>query len=187
MIAKQSTDIGKISLGDIEIAKVSLGANEVFSSEVFSGIYLAQDSDFSGTTNGAFRYIGTETEVRIPHIIKGVSVTSYARMFEGTSVTKVVSDNPNVTDMYAMFYNSTATTLDLSSFNTSSVTNMRYMLRDSAATTLDLSSFNTSSVTNMGYMFRDSAATAGYARTQADADKFNASSGKPATLNFIVR
>ena len=34
MIAKQSTDIGKISLGDIEIAKVSLGASEVFSSTV---------------------------------------------------------------------------------------------------------------------------------------------------------
>ena len=34
MIAKQSTDIGKISLGDIEIAKVSLGEIEVFSSTV---------------------------------------------------------------------------------------------------------------------------------------------------------
>ena len=34
MIAKQSTDINKISLGDIEIAKVSLGDIEVFSSTV---------------------------------------------------------------------------------------------------------------------------------------------------------
>lgn len=34
MIAKQSTEINKISLGDIEIAKGSLGGSEVFSSTV---------------------------------------------------------------------------------------------------------------------------------------------------------
>lgn len=30
-------------------------------------------------------------------------------------------------------------------------------------------------------------ATTGYARTQADADRFNASPGKPAGLNFVVK
>ena len=34
MIAKENIDIGKISLGDIEIAKGSLGSEEVFSSTV---------------------------------------------------------------------------------------------------------------------------------------------------------
>jgi hypothetical protein len=39
----------------------------------------------------------------------------------------------------------------------------------------------------MSYMFENSKATTGYARTQADADKFNASTNKPAGLNFVVK
>ena len=61
------------------------------------------------------------------------------------------------------------------------------MFRNSQATSLDLSSFDTSSVTDMGDMFRDSKTTIGYARTQADADKLNSSLYKPDELTFIVR
>lgn len=57
----------------------------------------------------------------------------------------------------------------------------------SKATSLDLSSFDTSKVTYMSSMFSSSKATTGYARTQTDANKFNASSGKPSTLTFIVK
>lgn len=64
---------------------------------------------------------------------------------------------------------------------------MASMFRDSHVTSLDLSSFDTSKVTNMSSMFWSSKATTGYARTQADADKFNASSGKPAGLVFTVK
>ena len=63
---------------------------------------------------------------------------------------------------------------------------MSLMFGQSQATTLDLSSFDTSNVTNMGYMFMQSQATTGYARTQADANKFNSSSNKPSTLTFVV-
>jgi len=42
-------------------------------------------------------------------------------------------------------------------------------------------------VVTMSRMFQDSQATTGYARTQTDADKFNNSSGKPSTLNFVVK
>ena len=55
--------------------------------------------------------------------------------------------------MRKMFYSSSATTLDLSSFNTSNVTDMSWMFTYSAATALDLSSFNTSNVTDMRFMF----------------------------------
>jgi surface protein len=89
--------------------------------------------------------------------------------------------------MAYMFQDSRATTLDLSSFDTSNVVNMRSMFSNSRATTLDLSSFDTSNVTDMSSMFYNSQATTGYARTQADADKFNASSYKPAGLNFVVK
>lgn len=188
--------------------RVRIGSRKKYIDEV----YLARDNDFSGTTNGSFSYIGTELEVKIPHIIKGVAVTSYSSMFEDTNVTKVVSDNPNVTNMSRMFHSSQATTLDLSSFDTSKVTNMSRMFYGSQATTLDLSnfdtskvttmynmfynsqatsldlsSFNTSKVTNMSSMFYGSQATTGYARTQADADKLNGSFNKPSTLTFVVK
>ena len=120
------------------------------------------DVDFSGTSNGEFRYIGAYPYVEIPHIIKGVNVTSYSNMFNGTSARGVKSTNKNVTNMSNMFYGSKATSLDLSSFDTSSVE-----YTDS--------------------MFHGSQATIGYARTQADADKLNSSSNKPVGLTFIVK
>ena len=198
---------------------------------------LATDDDFSGETNGSFRYIGTDEYVEIPHVIKGVNVTNYDSMFRGTSVKGVLSTNKNVTNMRwmfadseatsldlrnfdtssvtdmsamfvfsqatsldlrnfdtssvtnmsAMFRNSETTSLDLSSFDTSRVTNMNQMLQNNKATSLDLSSFDTSSVTSMNVMFSDSQTTIGYARTQADADKFNSSSYKPDGLTFTVK
>ena len=55
--------------------------------------------------------------------------------------------------MSFMFYRSQATSINLSSFNTSKVTNMASMFSSTKATTLDLSSFNTSKVRNMNGMF----------------------------------
>ncbi|HAO6009639.1 TPA: BspA family leucine-rich repeat surface protein [Listeria monocytogenes] len=60
---------------------------------------------------------------------------------------------------YQLFYSSVATSLDLSSFDTSQVTNMTLMFNNSAATSLDVSSFDTSQVVNMTGMFYGSAAT----------------------------
>ena len=89
--------------------------------------------------------------------------------------------------MSSMFRSSKATSLDLSNFDTSNVTNMDTMFYDSKATTLDLSSFDTSKVTDMGWMFTRAKATTGYARSQEDADRFNASSHKPSELTFVVK
>lgn len=96
-------------------------------------------------------------------------------------------DTSNVTNMGQMLRNTQATTLNLSSFDTSNVTDMQSMFRESKATILDLSSFDTSNVTNMSQMFNNAQATIGYARTQTDADRFNSSSAKPASLTFIVK
>ena len=151
---------------------------------------MATDSDFSGTTNESFKYVGSHEYVIIPHIIKGVNVTSYLDMFRDNTSTVlkgIANDNPNVTVMNNMFNSSSATTLDLSSFDTSKVTNMTGMFRNSIAVTLDLSSFDTSNVTNTTRMIQDCGATTGYARTQADADRFNASSYKKVGLTFIVK
>ena len=118
------------------------------------------------------------------------NVTNMASMFAGTNVASLDLSNfdtSKVTNMASMFADTKVTSLDLSSFDTSKVTNMKYMFYNSKATSLDLSSFDTSSVTDMNSMFSSSAATTGYARTQSDADRFNASSSKPSALTFVVK
>ena len=117
-------------------------------------------------------------------------VTDMSDMFYGSQATTLDLSNfdtSNVTSMSSMFYKSQATTLNLSSFDTSKVTSMSEMFGHSKTSVLDLSSFDTSRVTNMTWMFSSSQATIGYARTQADADKLNSSSNKPARLTFTVK
>ena len=159
-------------------------------------IPVATDDDFSGTRDGEFVYIGSEIHIIIPHKIKGVTVTkmynsySIGGMFgKNASIVRSVAtlEGHSITDSSYMFSGSLSTTVNLSNFDTSNVTNMDSTFRNSKATTLDLSSFNTSKVTNMAFMFFNSQATTGYARTQTDANKFNASSNKPAGLNFVVK
>ena len=69
-----------------------------------------------------------------------------------------INDKP-IVSMSHMFYKSNATSLDLSSFDTSNVTNMSSMFADSKATILNVSNFVTSNVTDMGGMFAGSYAT----------------------------
>ena len=158
----QLDDFSKIIHSGNELGKVLHQGKAIWTKE--SDVYLAQDSDFVKVKE-YWVYRGSQLEIKIPHVIQGESITSYSYMFRGgssynaTPVTRVVSDNPNVTDMSSMFDGSAATTLDLSSFDTSSVTDMRYMFSNSAATTLDLSNFNTSNVTTMNSMFSNSKAT----------------------------
>ncbi len=89
----------------------------------------------------------------------GVQLTDKSSTDPVTSkVCTYINDKPVISMSY-MFYNSKATTLDVSSFNTSNVTDMDHMFGRSQATTLDLSSFNTAKVTDMSSMFYGSSAT----------------------------
>ena len=80
-----------------------------------------------------------------------------------TSTEPVISNlctyinNKPVVSMKYMFYNSQATSLAISGFNTSNVINMANMFTGTKTTTLDVSNFDTSNVTNMNAMFGDSA------------------------------
>ena len=89
----------------------------------------------------------------------GVQLTDKTSIDAVTSKLCTYINNKPVVSMSYMFYNSQATTLDLSSFNTSNVTNMNRMFYNSQATRLDLSSFNTSNATDMEGMFWISQAT----------------------------
>ena len=181
-------DINTIKNKNVDITKIIHNNKVIWGSNV----YMAKDSDFVKIDNH-WIYKGSELEVEIPKYINGTLVTNCSYMFSGndtynaTPVRKVILRHDNVTNMSAMFYFSSATTLDLSSFDTSNVTDMAYMFRSSSATTLDLSSFDTSNVTNMSWMLYSSSATKGYARTQTDANRFNTSSNKPSGLTFVVK
>ena len=135
-------------------------------------------------------YISATTEIKGLKNFDTSKVTDMRSMFgnsKATSLDLSSFDTSNVTNMSLMFSNSAATSLDLSNFNTSKVTSMYGMFQGSKATSLDLSNFDTSNVTSMKYMFSASKATTGYARSQEDADRFNASSGKPSGLTFVVK
>lgn len=117
-------------------------------------------------------------------------VTSMTSMFSYSAVMSLdlsSFDTSKVTNMSGMFSHSEATSLNLSSFDTSNVTYMGAMFYGSKVTSIDLSSFDTSKVTDMSNMFQNVSATTGYARTQTDADNFNASSNKPSGLTFVVK
>ena len=86
------------------------------------------------------------------------------------------------------------------SINTSKVNKMDYMFTQAEAISiehngysakkinnLDLSSFDIANTKDMHYMFKNAQATIGYARTQADANKFNNTSNKPSGLTFTVK
>ena len=88
--------------------------------------------------------------------INGKPIVSMSMMFSKSNASSIdlsSFDTSNVTSMLAMFSSSNATELDLSSFDTSKVTTMRTMFQASKATELDLSNFDTSNVVNMSDMF----------------------------------
>ena len=69
-----------------------------------------------------------------------------------------INNKPVISTSY-MFHTSKATSIDLSSFNTSNIINMSNMFLFDNAISLDLSGFNTSRVTDMSGMFSFSKAT----------------------------
>ena len=90
-------------------------------------------------------------------------ITSLWETFQGAKATSIdVSsfDTSSVTTMWALFYNSSATEIiGLDSFDTSNVTNMKWVFFNTKPSKLDVSSFNTKNVTTMESMFEGSKAT----------------------------
>ena len=94
--------------------------------------------------------------------VNNYPITSMQATFMNSNATSIdlsSFDTSNVTDMSGMFRSAAATSLDLSNFDTRNVTIMAAMFEFSQATNLDLSNFDTSNVTNMRYMFGNSQAT----------------------------
>ena len=72
---------------------------------------------------------------------------------QATSIDLSTFNTENIKNAFTMFRGAAAESLDLSTFDTSNMTNMESMFNKSKATSLDLSKFNTKNVTNMRSMF----------------------------------
>ena len=178
-----------IDLSSFDTSKVT-DMSWMFSSSKATSIDLSS-FDTSNVTNMNSMFSGSKATSLDLSSFNTSNVTNMYSMFSSSPATTLdlsSFDTSNVKYMGYMFAYSATTSLDLSSFDTSNVTNMASMFYQSAAVNLDLSSFDTSKVTDMSWMFLHSKATTGYARSQEDADRFNASTtGKPDTLTFTVK
>ncbi|MEF2690172.1 MAG: BspA family leucine-rich repeat surface protein [Bacilli bacterium] len=185
----QNSKATSIDLSSFDTSKVTNMAG-MFSFSNATSLNL-NSFDTSNVTNMSSMFSNSATmEIKGLENFDTSKVTDMSDMFRSSKLTNLDLSNfdtSNVTDMNEMFRGSAATTLDLSSFDTSNVTSMYGMFESSAATSLDLSSFDTSNVTNMSWMFQGSKATTGYARTEQDANRFNASGYKPSGLTFVVK
>lgn len=119
-----------------------------------AGIYLAKDSDFSGTSNTKFIYIGTKESLIIPTVIKGVTVTSYQYLFrDSIPISEVYIQSPSVTAITRMFqYNNSYNVVLHSPEN--NITRMDYMfVSQSSLETVDMSNFDASKMTRIDWAF----------------------------------
>ena len=99
----------------------------------------------------------TDTVIsRLCTYVNNVPITDMNYMFDSSQASSIdlsSFNTSNVTNMEGMFLSTVVTDLDLSNFDTSKVTTMKAIFESSKLTKLDLSSFNTSNVTNMDEMF----------------------------------
>ena len=123
------------------------------------------------------------------------NVTGMSQMFNGCSSLTSLDcisdwDTSNVANLSSTFNNCyNLTSLDLSGWDTSNVTNLYFTFSGcSKLTSLDLSGWDTWNVTSLYYTFYGcTAVTEAYVKTIEDANKLNASSGKPTTWKFVVK
>ena len=154
------------TLNDVTVPTGYTTINTVETSS--SNTYFCKTNDIY-YTNGQYTYAykqeGTYDSSRIAWCDInndgwGVQLTDKTSTDAVTSKICTYINNKPITSMAYMFFQSQATTIDMSNFNTSNVTNMVDMFYGSQATALDLSHFDTSKVTSMAYMFYISQATA---------------------------
>ena len=135
-------------------------AGEQFDGRTATEVYTGIEKDTYTSTSQVPWYSNRRsiTNSRVVDTIKPVSTACW--FYNCTNLTSLdlsSFDTSSVRNMSGTFSNcSKLTTLDVTSFDTSSVTDMSYMFQYcTSLTTLDLSSFDTSSVKYMFSMFRD--------------------------------
>ena len=182
------------SISNVDLSQLNTSQVEDMS-YMFANIYNIEKIDLSSFETGNVKTMeGMFNCNEAPELVLSSfdtsSVTNMKYMFSYSYVIDpdLSSFNTsNVTTMEGMFWSCYSDRLDLSGFNTSNVTNMNGMFSEMTLQELDLSSFDLTNVNQMSGMFVSTFAPNAYAKNQADADKLNASPGKPSTLVFTVK
>ncbi len=184
-----NTNTTTLDVSSFDTSKVT-SMTSMFSNSKATTITGLNNLNTSNVTGMSYMFSNSSVTTLDLRNFNTSKVTSMSYMFQNSKATTfdISSFNTsNVTTMENMFYGFKASTLDLRNFNTSKVTGMDRMFMTSQITNLDLSSFDMSNVNSTTNLFLDAKITTGYARTQADADKLNSSSNKPATFTFTVK
>ena len=121
--------------------------------EFIEGLFGMGDVEYQGK-KGYFKYVGSNDYVEVPHVIKGVNVTSYSEMFEGSTVKGVKSTNKNVTRMVSMFSFINTDELNVEELDTSNVTIINNMFFKAQINKIKgINSWDTRNVENMYNVF----------------------------------
>ncbi|QPS70306.1 BspA family leucine-rich repeat surface protein [Lactococcus garvieae] len=117
------------------------------------GGMITDPSDFDAAIRSEVEHIVFRGDVNVGGAMSlGGMFANFTNLVDIQNLERL--NTAGVTDMSVMFAGtSSLTSLDLSSFDTSSVTNMHGMFGVTAFKSLDLSSFETSSVEDMSFMF----------------------------------
>lgn len=132
---------------------------------VTGGYKIALNASFRTALNGNVNYKDWVVGSPIPNpgsMYNGMPVTNLFNIFSALTATSLdlsTFDTSRVNDMTQMFYNITTTTVNMSNLDTSRAVDMGSMFMKSKISTLDLSNFNTKNVTKMTHMFSESSAT----------------------------
>ncbi len=144
---KKKSFTGKIGIQEYTAPEV---VNCTFDGELKTGAtyvngqYTYRYNQYKSATNG-WSYLNSN--------VWSVLLTDTSSTEPVTSpVCTYINDKPVVYASF-MFYNSKASSIDLSSFNTSNIINMTGMFHSTSATSINLEKMDTSKVTDMSYMF----------------------------------
>ena len=107
------------------------------------------------TNTGTWKSISNGWGVALTDVVQNGGTSTNA---VSGDICTYINDIP-VTSARSMFYNSQASSIDLSNFNTRNITNMNSMFGGVITDTLDLTNFDTRNVTSMHSMFLSSTST----------------------------
>ena len=148
-------DFSRVWVDEVIVScKVKL-SNDLFSENPKTFRLLSCDATSNTSLSNALRNMSFDSTLVEIRNLDARNATSAYELF-GTKVESFVLNDLNlskVTDMSYMFSDCSATTIDISNWDTSSVTNLSHAFYEcNNVTSLDLSSWDTSKVTDISYM-----------------------------------
>ena len=175
------TPTQKLNISTVDLINQKNDNMEVYLSS--GTVFNQKIKQLAGNANATYE----TNDVKITKVKKAESIN-----LSNLSSNNIISTDESDVPLYVWYDNGTIYYYPLHYFDNvkiylNSLSNfMFYNL--SKVTEIDISNFDTSKATNMSCMFQSCGSiTTAWARTSADAARFNASSYKPTTFTFVVK